>query len=607
MLARVQTLASSGVAGSSGESGSSGKNTGGSDPAGNGGSGGGTTAGYSSNADCPSGQVCQNSLCVADGPQAEVCNGLDDDKDGQIDEGASCPAGQSCVEGACSAINTPCGSSADCPVGQVCKASVCTLPLVSWRDGLARGEAGGIVLQGSACMKDTVQPELLRMPPGRALWCLAWPVIALGLIRSGYHLAAAYWAGRLPDAGAAQAALGATSFAVWILMSVGDLAAVGVHALVARAEGARERWRVGEMVVQAAWIAGALGALIGLTAPKLSALYFDAMSFRGVAFEAARRMGDGYLSALLVGSVPVFWHLMLSAVFRGMGDTRTPLVISMLTLALNATLDPALMFGWFGLPALGLAGASWATIAAHGVGLAFFAVALRGAGVRLVLRWPDAARVAQVVQIGGPSMASGIGFCLVYVALGDLLASFGPSALAGLGLGHRLEGPAYQVCAGFGAAAATLVGQHLGASDPEAARQAAHRTARWACLAMTPLSLLFLSAPRWLVGLFSPDAEAVARGASYLFYLGLILAPMALEVVYESAFAGAGETWIAMAIVIVFTAARLPLAWWLTGPFGLAGVWITIMLTCAAKGFLLWGAFFARSHRKGWGSSAHLA
>jgi putative MATE family efflux protein len=448
---------------------------------------------------------------------------------------------------------------------------------------------------------------LLRLAPARALWSLTWPVVALGLIRSGYHLAAAYWAGHLPDAGAAQAALGVASFAVWILMSIAELSSVGTHALVARAEGARERWRVGAVLLQGGWVALLCGGALALLSRPMISWYFDAVGFRGALFAQPRALGEGYLQALLLGAALVHLHALAGATFRGLGDTRTPMVVSSLTLALNAALDPVLMLGWGGFPALGLAGAGWATVAANGVGLGLFAVALRGRGVRAPRRGPERGMMGQIVRIGGPSMLSGIGFCLVYVALGDLLARFGPSALAGLGLGHRLEGPAYQVCAGFGAAAATLVGQHLGAGERAEARAAAHRAARWCCGVMVPLSVLFVAAPRWLVGLFAADEASTERGASYLLVVGVILVPMALEVIYESAFAGSGETWMAMGIVVVWTAARIPLAWWLSGEMGLIGVWVTIAGTCALKGFLLWGAFAWRSKRKGWGAGVRLA
>ncbi|MCS6900535.1 MAG: MATE family efflux transporter, partial [Polyangiaceae bacterium] len=335
--------------------------------------------------------------------------------------------------------------------------------------------------------------------------------------------------------------------------------------------------------------------------------YFDAVGFRGALFEQPRALGEGYLRALLMGAALTNLHGLVSATFRGLGDTRTPMMVSCVTLLLNAALDPVLMLGWGSIPALGLAGAGWATVLANGAGLALFAGALRERGVQLPWNGPEWKILGQIVRIGGPAMLSGIGFCLVYVALGDLLARFGPSALAGLGLGHRLEGPAYQVCAGFGAAAATLVGQHLGAGEPEEARSAAHRAAWWSCGVMAPLSLLFVAAPRWLVGMFTADEASTERGAAYVLVVGMILAPMALEVIYESAFAGAGETWLAMGIVIVFTAARLPLAWWLSRPLGLTGVWMTIAGTCALKGFLLWGAFTWRSRRKDWGSAVCLA
>lgn len=450
-------------------------------------------------------------------------------------------------------------------------------------------------------------PKLLRLPPGRALWALAWPVIALGLFRSGYHLAAVFWAGHLPDPTSAQAAIGATAFAVWILMSIAELASVGVHTLIAQAEGARERWRIGALVTQGAWVAALCGGILMLFAKPICRSYLDALHFQGSAFEIPRTIAQEYLLTLLRGSIVLNFHTIFSAVFRGIGDTRTPMVISAITLILNAIVDPVLMFGWAGAPAMGLAGAGWATVFANSVGIVLYWIALRQRGIFVERRRPSLHRGWQIVRIGGPSTVSGVGFCLVYVVLGELLTRFGPAAIAGLGLGHRLEGPSYQICVGFGAAAATLVGQHLGAREPRKAIQAAHRTARWAIFAMAPLTILFLTVPQWLVGRFSSDTEAIAAGASYLLLLGLVLVFVALEIVYENAFAGSGETWIAMLIVVLFTSARIPLAWWLADRMGLIGVWVTIMGTCALKGLLLWGAFSWRSRQKDWGRRAQLA
>jgi putative MATE family efflux protein len=436
------------------------------------------------------------------------------------------------------------------------------------------------------------------MPIGRAVLTLAWPVIALGLVRSGYFLADSYWAGRMgAQAPAALAAMGGSAFATWIVSSLSDLSAVGAHALAARAEGAGQRSRIAPVVTQALWLALMLGLVGALGARPLARLYFAALGFEGALFGEPLRLGVQFLEVILLGSAAIHLHSLLGSIFRALGDTRTPMLISVTTLALNVVLDPALIFGWGGLPALGLAGAAWATVTANVVGVGLSLVVLSREGIRPRWAVPSLARMGQIASIGGPTALSGVGFCLVYVLLGELLAGFGPVAIAGLGLGHRIEGPAYQICVGFGAAAATLVGQRLGAGDRAGAIRSAHRAAALTSLVMLPLSILFVLAPRWLLGPWAPDPATLTQGAGYLGTIGVVLVGMALEVVYESAFAGAGDTIPAMFIVLSLTAARVPLAAWASARFGLSGIWAAIAVSTAAKGLLLWGFFALRGPR----------
>jgi putative MATE family efflux protein len=454
--------------------------------------------------------------------------------------------------------------------------------------------------QAQQLMKVEIPPpsRLLRMPVGRAVMTLAWPEIALGLVRSGYFLADSYWAGRMgAQAPAALAAVGGSAFATWIISSVADLAAVGAHALAARAEGAGQRSQIAPVVTQGLWLSLGLGLLGALAARPLARAYFSALGFEGAAFGEPLRLGLDFLEVILIGSGAMHLHSLLGQVFRAIGDTRTPMLITVATLALNVALDPVLMFGWGGLPALGLAGAAVATVASNLVGVGLLLAALAREGVRPRWAAPAARLLWTIASIGGPTALSGVGFCLVYVLLGDLLAGFGPVAIAGLGLGHRIEGPAYQICAGFGAAAATLVGQRLGAGDRRGAISSAHRAAALASLVLLPLSVLFVLAPRWLLGPWSPDEATLTQGAGYLGAVGVVLIGMALEVVYESAFAGAGDTIPAMVIVLSLTAARVPAAAWASARFGLPGVWATIALSTAAKGLLLWGIFTFRGPR----------
>jgi putative MATE family efflux protein len=440
--------------------------------------------------------------------------------------------------------------------------------------------------------------DLLAMPTRVALFRIAWPVIALGLVRSGYFLADAFWAGRMgEEAGAALSAMGGAAFATWILSSVADLSATGTHALVARAAGAGDRDAVRDAGTQGTWLALALGIVVALAAGPLSDGYFALVGFRGEGFAAPLAMGRALLRVLCWGFVTMTVTSSLSAVFRGLGDTRTPMIVSATTLVLNAALAPVLMFGLGPVPRLGLPGAAWATVIASAFGAAVLAWALAQKETGLVRKGPSASEIRRIAAIGFPQAVSNVGFSLVYVLLGDVLASFGPAAIAGLGIGHRVESASYQVCLGFGTAAATLVGQNLGAGDRRRAAAAAHRAARLAAAAMIPFMIVFVLAPRAVVGIWAHDPATLANGAGYLLAAGAVLIGMSLEVVYESAFAGAGDTMPAMVVVLPLTVLRIPVAAWLAAntQLGISAIWWAIAATTAAKGLLLWVLFAART------------
>jgi Na+-driven multidrug efflux pump len=135
-----------------------------------------------------------------------------------------------------------------------------------------------------------------------------------------------------------------------------------------------------------------------------------------------------------------------------------------------------------------------------------------------------------------------------------------------------------------------MVGQHLGAGDPDRADESASAAARTCVLATLPLTFVLFVFARPLFGIFTDDAPTIEAGVLYLRIQAIVLAFMALEEVYLGAFAGAGDTLAASIIAFGGTAARIPAAWWLAHDVGLgiAGVWIAIAASTAAKGALLW-------------------
>lgn len=332
-------------------------------------------------------------------------------------------------------------------------------------------------------------------------------------------------------------------------------------------------------VYQAFWLA--LGVALILGASALAGLW-ALFSLMGTPGEVTVQ-GSGYLAVYLVGVPIVFIYFVMDAAFRAAGDTRTPLRLLTLALALNFVLDPLLILGVGPFPRLGIQGAALATLLTRSAALllGLWLLVRRG----LIRREPPTSSVmGRMAWVGAPVAAAGAVFSVIYILLTRITSGFGTAALAALGVGHKVESLGYMLCVGFGIAAATAVGQNLGAGAPRRAEGAGNLATGYALAVTAIVGAAFLLVPRQLMGVFSDDPSVIAAGASYLRIVAPAQLFMALEIVLEMAMDGAGYTLVPMVFSVVLSALRLPAAILLRGPLGLAGIWWAISSTAMARG-----------------------
>jgi putative MATE family efflux protein len=422
---------------------------------------------------------------------------------------------------------------------------------------------------------------LVGSPLPRTILRLALPAVGSALLTLLFLLVDIFWVGRILGA-SALAAVSTAGFAVWILASLGEMIAVGVTAVATRrhGEGAHGLAAVvaGSTLMVALGVGVVVAALGWMLVPGLFALMHTPAEVTD--------LGRLYLTTYLLGTPLLFGFFACEATFRASGDTRTPLLLLATSVALNVMLDPLLITGAGPLPALGIAGAAVAAIFTRGTVLALGLVILvRRRLVRLSVLDVRSAMVA--LRVGLPVAANGIFFSLVYIGLTRITTRFGVPALAALGIGHKLEGLSYMVATGFGLASAAIVGQNLGAGRPDRARAAGWMTASYACAAGGVVALAFLAFPETMVGIFTHDTGVIADGSMYLRAMAIVQITMGLEIVLEASLGGAGFTVQPMLWSGLFTAARIPLAAWLAGPFGVAGVWWALAVTAVARGIAM--------------------
>lgn len=404
-----------------------------------------------------------------------------------------------------------------------------------------------------------------------------------------FNITDTFWVGRTLGADAL-AAVSLASYVVWVIVSIGELVGVGLTAVAARRHGERDP----ESAARATGTALAMAILLGLViavvgVPGLPAV-FRLMDAEGGVAVLARE----FLVVQLVGASLIYGYFVVTAAFRSAGDTRTPFVLLGASVLLNLVLDPVMILGWGPMPALGVYGAALATVLTRGLG---FVVGLellrRRGGIRLELSLPVARTIA---RIGLPTMLTGVLFSLIYMLLVRVVGRFGTSAIAALGVGHKIEGISYMTCIGFGLAAETLVGQNLGAGQPARARRAGWLTARIAAVPACALALLFLLAPGALVAVFTDDPAVIRDGSLYLRAAAVAQLAVAFETVLEGGLTGAGYTLYTMLAVVGISALRIPLADLVAGPFGLAGIWWMLAATAVARAAAMtslwqWGAW----------------
>jgi len=427
----------------------------------------------------------------------------------------------------------------------------------------------------------------LEGPLRPALWRIAWPAIAFQLLVFLNNFVDYQWVAQLGEQAAAGQGAAWTSF--WMIASLGQIFSTGATAVVARRVGEKrydDARHAATQGIRGALLAALAVAAIGVAlVPVLVRLY-------ALSEEASGYAGD-YLFTLSLGAPAMFFFYSVEGVFKGHGDTRRPLRAIATALALNIVLDPLLIFG----AGLEVTGAALATVAAFAItGLLLVRNALHRGWIRILERGMDWRIIGRIVRIGAPVSVHGIVFSGVYAFIvRQTSIAGGDAAAAALSLGLRVEGVAFMTAVGFATAAATLVGQNMGAKQIGRAHDAAWMAVRYSVILCGIWGFLMLIAPDSLIGLLSPGPASTGYAADYFKIAAVAITFTAIEIPLEGAFAGAGDTLPAMFLGLPFTLLRVPAAYFAVHYLnqGVMGVFWALALTSVLRG-LLFAFWFAR-------------
>jgi putative MATE family efflux protein len=417
----------------------------------------------------------------------------------------------------------------------------------------------------------------------RAILLLAIPMVLEMVLESLFAVVDVLWVGRL---GAnAVATVGLTESLLALVFSVGIGLSMSTTAMVAR--------RIGEKDPGDAAIAGAqaifLGLLISL-AIGIPAFVFAPQLLRlmGASPEIVAT-GTGYARIALGGCGAIVMLFLNNAIFRGAGDAAIAMRLLWVSNILNLILDPCLIFGLGPFPRLGVTGAALATFSGRSIGVLYQFYRLMKGTERMRIP-PSLLRLNPRVmwRLIRVSLTGILQFAIAntsWIALVRIVSVFGAAALAGYTIAIRIVIFVILPSWGLSNAAATLVGQNLGAGHPQRAEQAVWRTGLYNMLFLGIIGVVFIFSATPLVRLFTHDPAVVPLAASALRILSYGNIAYAYGMVMLQSFNGAGDT-VTPTIVnfFGFWVLEIPLAWWLALHQGLrsTGVFLSIVIAQAA-------------------------
>jgi putative MATE family efflux protein len=326
----------------------------------------------------------------------------------------------------------------------------------------------------------------------------------------------------------------------------------GVASAIARASGAAQHDLVNQLLWHVVVLAILCGGAFTLVLWALGPVIYAWLGGSGAALDQA----VVYSNILFGGAILSWSFALLQSALRGTGNAKTPALIMTGSVVLGLLISPPLISGWWGLPRLGVVGAGMAQVITNAVGLAVLVTFLwRGQGsVRLrphALHWQT---FWEILRIG---MLSSLNAMLSNVAVACITAcagQMGNQALAGFGIAARLDGLLIPVLFGFGTAALTLVGKHLGAGRVSAAKRVALVNALSVAAALQILGLLVALWPNMWMQWFTQDTRVLEYGATYLRWIGPTYGLLGLTLELYFAGQGAGRIGWPLAATVVRTA-----------------------------------------------------
>jgi putative MATE family efflux protein len=428
-----------------------------------------------------------------------------------------------------------------------------------------------------------VEQEYTSGSINRAIFMLSVPMILEMAMESLFAVVDVFFVSKLGVD--AVATVGLTESMLTLIYSIAMGLGMGATAIVARRVGEKNPDGAAHSGMQAIYVGLFFSIIISLVG-----IFFakDLLLLMGAETRVAEN-NYRYTQLLMGGNIVIMMLFLINGVFRGAGDATIAMRSLWIANALNIILCPILINGWGPIPAYGLTGAAMATTFGRGAGVIYQVYHLfKGKGMIKILRKHigiDIPIIANIIKIASGGTAQFLIASASWVFLVRILSSFGSDALAGYTIGIRVIVFAILPAWGMANAAATLVGQNLGAKKPDRAEQSVWKTARYNMIFLVTIAIIFFTCAEWIIKLFTHEPAVVENGVQCLRLVSLGYAFYGYGMVVSQSFNGAGDTKTPTIINLFgFWAFQIPLAYVLAKVvnWGPSGVYAAISIAESA-------------------------
>lgn len=424
--------------------------------------------------------------------------------------------------------------------------------------------------------------DMLNADIKKVLLALSLPIIASNFVQTAFGLIDMIWVGRLGSN--AISAIGTASFYTNLATGVSTLIVIGTGVRVAQSLGAQKETE--------AKVYTKNSLIMALVLSLIFSIGFFIFSERLIGFfnmdnRQVELVANQYLRHALIGIPFLFFTSIITTILTSYGNTKITFKANTIGLVLNIILDPIMIFGWFGFPALGVIGAAWATTISRFLTLIILLYYSYSEVIDSFKEKIHFEKIKDVIKISWPATAQSLIFTMISMVIAKLVIEFGTDAIATQKIGIQIESITWVTIGGLQGAISAFVGQNLGGQKLDRIEEGYNYGLKLVSIFGIIVTTIFLLFPKPIFSIFITDPRVIDMGVGYMAAIAFSQTFMCFEMLSVGAFNGLGKTYAPPIVSIFFTAMRIPLAMLLTPSLGLSGIWWSISITSIFKGVSL--------------------